>query len=103
MNDDAIAMSVGDGAQAQLSGMLSADAADDGTFFSFSMDAGRYYAFLGEAMTVANDEDNPMSPKFKAAMQDMMLAISEIYDRMSVDVRFTDDGVVMDSVVTLEN
>jgi hypothetical protein len=42
-----------------------------------------------------------MSPKFRQAMQDMMLAIADIYERVSVDVRFSKDGVVMDSVVTL--
>lgn len=102
MTDDAVAMSVGDGAEDELGDMLSADAEENGTFFSFSMDAARYYSFIGEAMASADqDDDSPMSPKFNAAMQDMMLAIAEIYDRMSVDVRFTDDGIVIDSGVTL--
>ncbi|MGI9272326.1 MAG: hypothetical protein ACR2QT_11160 [Woeseiaceae bacterium] len=102
MTDDAVAMSVGDGAEDELGDMLSADAKENGTFFSFSMDAGRYYSFMGEAMAMAeDDDDNPMSPKFQAAMQDMMLAVAEIYDRMSVDVRFTEDGIVIDSGVTL--
>ena len=102
MNDDAIAMSVGDGAETKLGGVLSADAEENGIFFSFSMDAARYYAFIGEAMAVADqDDDNPMSPEFRAAMQDMMLAISEIYDRMSVHIRFTDDGMVIDAIEVL--
>ncbi len=103
MTDDAVAMSVGDGAEADLGSMLSAKAADNGTFFSFSMDAARYYSFIAEAMASAeaDDDKNPMSPKFHAAMQDMMLAIADIYDRMSVDMRFTDVGIEIGSTVTL--
>lgn len=102
MNDTALALSVGDGAQAQLGEMLSAKATENGTFFSFSMDAARYYGFIAEAMaTQQADAEDPMSPEFRQAMQEMMLAIAEIYDRISVDVRFSKDGVVMDSVVTL--
>jgi len=51
-------------------------------------------------MQQADDEDS-MSPEFRQAMQDMMRAIADIYDRISVDVRFSKDGIVMDSVVTL--
>lgn len=102
MTDDALALSVGKGAQGKLGGMMSADAEDNGVFFSFSMDASRYYAFIGEAMAAAEqDDDNPMSPEFRAAMQEMMLAIADMYERMSVDVRLTDDGIVIDSSVTL--
>jgi hypothetical protein len=102
MNDDALAMSVGDGAEAELGDMLNADAEDNGTFFNFSMDAGRYYAFIGEAIAAADhDNDSPMTPNMQAAMEDMMSAIAEVYDRMSVDVRMTDDGIVIDSAVTL--
>ena len=102
MTDNALAMSVGDGAETELSGMLAADAEDDGTFFSFSMDAARYYTFIGEAMAAAEtDDESPMSPEFRAAMQDMVLAVADIYDRMSVDIRFTEKGIVIDSSVTL--
>jgi hypothetical protein len=36
-------------------------------------------------------------------MQDMMLVIADIYDRMLVDVRFTEKGIVIDSSVTLRD
>ncbi len=104
MNDDAVAMSVGDGAESRLGDMLTADAVDDGTFFSFSMDAGRYYAFAGEAMAEAQgDDDNEMPPAIQEAMQEIMLAMSEMFGRMSVDVRFTEDGIVMEGVETLSD
>jgi len=104
LTDDALAISIGEGVEAQLADMLAADAEENGTFLSFSMDAGRYYAFVGEAMAAADqDDDNPMPPEFQAAMQDVMLAIADIYDRMSADIRFTDKGIVMDSRVRLQD
>ncbi|MCH7821706.1 MAG: hypothetical protein IIA07_06785 [Proteobacteria bacterium] len=104
LTDDALAISIGEGVEAELADMLSADAEENGTFLSFSMDAGRYYAFIGEAMAaVDQDDDNPMPPEFQAAMQDVMLAVADIYDRMSVDIRFTDKGIVMNSSVRLQD
>jgi len=103
LGEDALALSVGDKGQARLGDMLVADASDNGTIFNFSMDANRYYTFIGEAMAQADDDDdeNPMSPKFQAAMQDVMLAIADMYDRMTVDMRVSEDGIVFDSVVIL--
>ena len=104
LTDDALALSVGDGAETELAGMLTAEARDDGTFFSFSMDAARYYTFIGEAIALSEpDDEDPMSPEFQAAMQDMMLAVADIYERMSVDVRFTEKGIVIDSSVTIRD
>ena len=42
LQDNGLALSFGDGMENGLNGMLNADAADNGTFLSFSMDAGRY-------------------------------------------------------------
>ena len=104
MTDDALALSVGDGAETELAQMLNADATNNGTFLSFSMDAARYYTFIGEAMALSEpDDEHEMSPEFQAAMQDMMLAIADIYDRMLVDVKFTEKGIVIDSSVTLRD
>jgi len=104
MTDDALALSVGDGAESELARMLTADASDNGTFLSFSMDAARYYTFIGEAMALSEpDDENAMPPEFQAAMQDMMLAVADIYDRMFLDVRFTEKGIVIDSSVTLRD
>jgi len=102
MNDDAVAMSVGGGAEMKLGDRLTADAADNGTLFSFSMDAGRYYEFTGEAIAQAqNDDDNPMTPAMQQATMEIMLAMADMFDRMSVDIRLTEDGIVMEGVETL--
>jgi len=102
LSEDALALSIGDGAEARLGTMLAADASDEGIFLNFSMDAERYYTFMGEAMAEAkHDDENPMTPAFQEAMQDIMLAIAAMYDRMSVDMRFTEDGIVMENRISL--
>ncbi len=102
MNDEALAISIGDGAETKLSGMLTADAADDGILLSFGMDAARYYAFAGEAMAEAqNDDDNPMTPAMQQATQEIMLAMADMFDRMTADIRLTEDGIVMEGIETL--
>ena len=102
MTDDAVAVSVGEGAETKLGDMLTADASDNGTLFSFGMDAGRYYAFAGEAIAQAqNDDDNPMTPAMQNATQEIMLAMADMFDRMSVDIRLTEVGIVMEGVETL--
>jgi len=102
--DDAVAISVGEDAEAQVQSMLSADAADPAPLLSFSMDAARYYGFLGEAIAAGNqDQEHGPSPEMQAAMNEMMQAIAEIYDRMTVDIGFTARGVEIDSFVTLKD
>ncbi len=104
MTDTGIAISFGAGVDQELAGMLSADTEASDTFLSFSMDAGRYYAFIGEAMALAEkDEENPMSPEFQAAMNDIMLTFSDFYDRMVADIRFTERGVEIDSRITIKD
>ena len=104
LQDNGLAMSFGDGMEGGLSDMLNADAEESGTFMSFSMDAGRYYSFLADVMTLAEqDEENEMPPEMQAAMNDVMQAAGGLYDRMSADFRFTDRGIEMDTTVTFQD
>jgi len=104
MNDDALAISVGENAEAELDDVLGADVADSSPFMSFSMDAARYYGFLGEAMTAGgSDDEKRPSPEMQAAMKEVMETVAEVYDRMSVDINFTERGVELDSSVTLQD
>ena len=104
LQDDGLALSFGDGMEDGLKGMLNADAEATGTFLSFSMDAGRYYSFIGEAMMLAEqDDESEMPPGMQAAMNDVMQAAGSFYDRMSADFRFTDRGIELDSVVTFQD
>ena len=104
MSDNAVAMSVGDDMDQQLPDMLAAEAENNGILLSFSMDASRYYAFIAEAMLVAKEDDeNPMPPEFQGALNDIMLAFSDFYDRMSARIRLTGRGVEIDSKITIKD
>lgn len=104
LSDDAIAISVGEGAETQLEGMIAAETADQVPFLSFSMDAARYYGFLGDVIAEgdADAEDAP-SPEMQAALKEIMQAVADVYDRMSADVRFTPRGLEIESSVTLKD
>ena len=103
LTDSAVAIAVGEESDADLSSMLSAEAGATTPFISFSMDAGRYYAFLGEAIaeSEANGDEKAPSPEMQAALQDIMTAIGKLYDRMSVDVLLTANGVELRATETL--
>ncbi len=84
--------------------MLSASVPEESPFLSFSMDAGRYYTFIGEAIAAGpqQGEDGP-SPEMQAALQEVMNGVGDLYDRMSVDVLFTSKGVEFRTSVTLQD
>lgn len=104
MTDDAIALSFGAGMQDGLEGMMAADADANGTTLTFSMDASRYYAFIGEAIMLAEeDSDAPMPPEMQAVMNEVMLSFSELYERMRLAVRLTDRGIELDTTITLKD
>jgi len=104
LTENAVAISVGDDAEAQLQSMLFADTVDSAPLLSFSMDAARYYGFLGEAITARKqDQEKGPSPEMQAAMNEIMQAVAGLYDRMSVDVRLTERGVELESSVTLRD
>ena len=69
------------------------------------MDAARYYSFIGDAMEMAEQDDDGKAPppEIQAAVSDIMDVISELYDRMSVDVDLTDRGIELKSSVTLKD
>lgn len=104
MEDDALAISVGDDAESEVVAVLEADIADPSPFMGFSIDAARYYSFMGEAVAAGDDMDSDAaSPEMRAATQEMMNAIADLYDRMTADVLFTDDGVEFRMIETLKD
>ncbi len=48
-----------------------------------------------------DDDDSSMTPAMQQASQEIMSAMSDMFDRMSVDIRLTEDGIVMEGVETL--
>jgi hypothetical protein len=104
MTDDALAISVGKDAETQIQEMLSADEANPPPFLSFSMDAARYYSFMGEAIAAGDSADeNAPTPELKTAMTEMMQAVSDLYNRMSGDVLFTENGIELHMTETLKD
>ena len=105
MTEDALAIGLGEDAEADLQKMLAVEANEPGPFMSFSMDAARYYSFIGDAVAMAeqNDDGKAPPPEIQAAVNDIMDVISELYDRMSVDVDLTERGIELNSSVTLKD
>lgn len=101
MTDDAIALAVGQGAEDELAPMLKAPLPQVAPFFSMSIDAARYYGFVGSAVAEADaDGDQAGSAELQAAIKDIMEVVAELYDRMTVDVMFTEQGIEFESGVT---
>jgi hypothetical protein len=104
LGEGGLAISVGEEAEAEAAGMLGAEAASPPPFISFSMDAARYYSFMGEAIAVGDDTgDTAPTPEMKEAMNEMMQSIADLYDRMSGDVLFTGHGIEVRMVETLKD
>ena len=101
MSDKALAVSVGEGVEAKLIDMLGAAPQEPPPFMSMSVDAGRYYALIGNAVAARDGGDDGTSDNMRAALKDAMEAIADIYERITLHVIFTSRGVEIDSAVTL--
>lgn len=102
LNDDALALSIGDGASAEAGSILQASTSEKMPFMSFTMDAKRYYSMVGDAMLAApDDEVEGLSPEARDAMRKLMVIGGKMYDRLSLDVMFTERGLELESKVTV--
>ena len=103
LTDSAVAIAVGDGAESEVGTLLHADVGEERPLLSFSMDAARYYKFLGEAIETAEarEGEDQASTQLQAAMNEMMMAAADLYDRLSADVLLTSKGIEVRSAVTL--
>lgn len=95
MSANALSIAIGEGAENNSTSMLVAESADPVPILSISMNSARYYAMVGEAMAQeSTDEDAKKMPvAVREAIRDVMMLSGSMYDRMSVDVRFTSRGV----------
>ena len=57
----------------------------------------------GGGDAAAQGEDDEPTPEMKAALQETMLAVGELYDRMSIDVLFTEKGIEIRAEEVLKN
>ena len=103
LSESALAVAVGAGAEQAAEAMLTAEPAASRPFASFSMDAGRYYDLMGDAVMRAEPDDGEEPPpeELRSAIRDIMLSSGELYERMAVDVHFTERGIEISSRMTL--
>jgi len=103
LTDSAVAVSVGEESESEVQGMLDADGSTPAPFMSFSIDAARYYSFMGEAIAAGEAGEDAPTPEMKDALQNLMQSVAELYDRMSGDVLFTENGIEMHMTETLKD
>lgn len=104
MTENAIALSLGAGSESGLGEMLNAAVAQPVPFMSMDVDAGRYYGFLGEAISsgiAQADDTQGADAETLQATSDMMKSFADLFDRLSVTIRFTDRGIELPSSVSL--
>ena len=103
LSNDALSVSLGSGSEEKSAAMLVADSADPAPFMSMSMDSARYYEMMGDVMANAppQEGEEEMPVEYRDAMRDIMILSGSFYDRMTLDLRFTDRGLEFDSVMTL--
>lgn len=102
MTEDALAISIGEGTEARLGAMFSADVSEPPPFMSMDMDATRYYDFIADTMAIQDDED-PAPPELKATIGEIMHVVGDIFSRMSVQVEFTERGIEFPSTIVLSD
>lgn len=103
LSEGALAVSVGEGSEANAASMLVADGVEPAPLFSMSMDVARYYGFIGDAMmqpeTDEGAEETPL--EVRTALKDAMTLMGDLYKRMNLDINLTDKGIEMGSRLTL--
>ena len=99
MSDIALALSVGEGGEAKLPGMLAAPLPDPAPFMSLDMDAGAYYGFIADATMSADDGDDERSAEFQQAFGRTMKSLEEAIERISFDTRFSERGIEFPTTV----
>jgi hypothetical protein len=97
-----LVIATGKDAEAKIAALLEADVAEQPPFMSVAIDANKYYAFVGEAIAAGGDDaEGAPSPEMQKALQDAMDALSVMYDRMVMHVRFTSRGIEIDGEMAI--
>jgi len=103
MTDEALAISIGQGTEARLAGMLAAPINDPHPFVSMEMDAARYYDFIAQTMVLEEDDEDETPPELKAAIAELMTVIGNMFSRMTFQVEFTERGIEFPSTIVLSD
>ena len=103
LTSSGLSVSVGEGAAEKAEAMLEADVGSTKPLMSVSLDARRYYEFVGQAMMQPDEseEGEPTPIEVREAMRDIVLSSGSIYERMLTRVHLTSRGIEVDSRITL--
>jgi hypothetical protein len=101
MSDDAIALSFGNGSETGLQSMLGAASKQPPPFMSMNMDAGRYYSLIGDVTAASTDSGE--IPEVAKANAEIMTLMGQVFDRISFDVEFTENGIEIPSTMELKD
>ena len=97
MSDDAIGVAVGEQQAKELVGFMDAKPQENGTFFSVSYDMARQLelqASMQDKLDIDSDHHHASAHEFSDAFKS---SYTSMLGRSRVDMRFTDDGLVIDS------
>lgn len=109
MTENALGIAVGADAESGLASLLGESPSEQPPIFSMQVDAGSYYEFLGKSMLAGNSgatddaESSELSPVVLEAISSAMMEAAGMFDRMSVDVEFTERGIEFPTTVTLHD
>jgi hypothetical protein len=99
LTDSAIALSVSEDGDMVLPSLLKAESGAPPPFMSVGVDAERYYKMLGEAMRESDDEEMP--EEMRDALAEIIDVAADFYERLQIDVTFTDRGIEIDTDMSL--
>ena len=101
MTDDAIAVSIGNGAADRSAAALAADPPSPPMTMGMDIDASKYYELMAMSVMEPVAGEDPISLEARESMRDALLEWSRLLDRTGFNVRFTESGIVIDSNTTL--
>ena len=103
LSEGGLSVSLGEAAEQNAETMLAADVDESRPFVSMSMDAAKYYDFIGDAMMAAEEDEagEELPVEMRAAMRDIMVSSGSLYERMLMNVHLTERGIEFDTRVTL--
>lgn len=99
LTESAIAFSVSEDAETRLPALLDAAGGTPPPFLSMGLDGAQYYTLLGEAMRWSEDEE--LSEEMRDALSGIFEAAADFYERLQVDVVFTERGIEIDTDLSL--
>ncbi len=102
MNDNAIGAALGEQHASDLAGFMAEKPNENGTFLSVSYDMARQFELqmaLSQKLTPARDVEGSFADELSDAAH---TSFTSIFDHSRIDMRFTNDGLVIDSNISFK-